>query len=151
MTYVKTQSGAMHCHRASNVRVFSGLLLLLTAITLLWTSQANAQLAGKGEIKGVVTDPTGAVVPGAIVTATSVTQGTKFTRTTSNSGDFDLPALNADIYRVTVTAKGFQTLNQEDVHVNALEVADLKLSLTLGSESQSVDVSAAPPALETSN
>ena len=41
---------------------------------------ANAQLAGKGEIKGVVTDATGAVVPGATVTATSTTQGTKFTR-----------------------------------------------------------------------
>jgi hypothetical protein len=151
MTYAKTQSGAAHCRRASNVRVFSGLLLLLTAITLLWTSQANAQLAGKGEIKGVVTDSTGAVVPGAVVTATSTSQGTKFSRTTSNSGEFDLSPLNNDIYTVTVTGKGFQTLNQENVHVNALEVVDLKLTLTIGSESQSVDVSTAPPQLETSN
>src|SRR6266481_3668675 len=100
----------------SNVRAFSGLLLLLTAVVLLLNSSASAQLSGKGEIKGVVTDSSGAVVPDATVTATSTTQGTKFTRTTSSSGDFDLTPLNPDVYRITVTAKGFQTLNQENVH-----------------------------------
>jgi hypothetical protein len=137
-------------HRGA-IRGFSGFLALLIAIVLLWSSAANAQLSGKGEIKGVVTDSSGAVVPGAVVTATSATQGTKLSRTTSNSGDFDLSPLNPDIYSVTVTASGFQTLNQENVHVNALEVSDLKLVLTIGSESQSIDVSAAPPQLETSN
>jgi len=134
----------------SNVRVFSGLLLLLTVIVL-WSSSAGAQLSGKGEIKGVVTDSTGAVVPNATVTATSTAQGTKLTRTTSGNGDFDLSPLNPDIYRVTVTAQGFQTVTQENVHVNALEISDLKVVLPIGSETQSIDVSAAPPQLETSN
>ena len=61
------------------------------------------------------------VPPEATVTATSTTQGTKFTRATSSSGDFDLTALNPDIYTVTVTRPGFQTVTQENVHVNALE------------------------------
>jgi hypothetical protein len=135
----------------SNIRVFSGLLVVLTAIVVLGSASASAQLSGKGEIKGVVTDSSGAVVPGATVTATSTTQGTTFTRTTSNSGDFDLTPLNPDVYNLTITAKGFQTLNQQDVHVNALEVSDLKLTLTIGSETESVNVSAAPPQLETSN
>jgi hypothetical protein len=135
----------------SEVRVLSGLLVLLAAVVLLWSSSASAQLSGKGEIKGVVTDSSGAMVPGAVVTATSTTQGSTLSRTTSNSGDFDLTPLNPDIYTVTVTAKGFQTLTQQDVHVNALEVADLKLALTVGAESQSINVSAAPPQLETSN
>ncbi len=134
-----------------NDRVFTRLLLVLTAVALLWGSTANAQLAGKGEIKGSVTDSTGAVVPGATVTATSTTTGTKFTRTTSDAGEFDLSPLNNDIYTVTTTAKGFQTLTQENVHVNALEVEDLKITLTVGSETQTVDVSTAPPQLETSN
>jgi hypothetical protein len=133
------------------VRVFSGLLLLLTAFVLLSTATASAQLSGKGEIKGVVTDSSGAVIPGAVVTATSTTTGTRSTRTTSNSGDFDITPLDPGIYSVAITAKGFEKLTQEDVHVNALEVADLKLALTIGSENQSVEVSAAPPALETSN
>src|SRR5437868_5331771 len=111
--------------RGMIVRVFTGFLLVFAAIVLLSSSPANAQLSGKGEIKGVVTDSTGAVVPDATVTATSTTQGTKFTRNTSNSGDFDLTALNPDIYSVTVTRQGFQTVTQQNVHVNALEIAFL--------------------------
>jgi len=151
MTFSKIQRQATLRRGTSSIPVFSGLLLLLTAIVLLWSASATAQLAGKGEIKGTVTDSTGAVIPGAVVTATATSTGVAVTRTTSNAGEFDLTPLNNDIYRVTVTAKGFQTLTQENVHVNALEVSDLKLTLTIGSESQSVDVSAAPPQLETSN
>jgi Carboxypeptidase regulatory-like domain len=151
MTLNKIQRQATLRRGAFNIRAFSGLLALLTAIVLLWSSAANAQLSGKGEIKGVVTDSTGAVVPGALVTAISTTQGTRLSHTSSNAGDFDLSPLNPDIYRVTVSAKGFETVTQEDVHVNALEVSDLKITLTVGAESQSIDVSTAPPALETSN
>jgi hypothetical protein len=135
----------------SIVRVFPGFLLLLTAIVLLSSSPASAQLSGKGEIKGTVVDSSGAVVPDASVTATSTTQGTKFTRNTSSSGDFDLTALNPDIYAVTVTRSGFQTVTHNNVHVNALEIADIKITLPVGSETQTVEVSAAPPQLETSN
>jgi Carboxypeptidase regulatory-like domain len=151
MKFIKIERQFTPRRTSLPARAFYGLLLLLTTVVLLCSPSAKAQLAGKGEIKGVVTDATGAVVPGATVTATSTTQGTKFTRTTSSSGDFDIPALNPDVYRVSVTANGFQNLNQEDVHVNALEVADLKLILTIGSESQTVDVSATPPQLEISN
>src|SRR5271170_5403482 len=136
MTFTRIQKQATLRRGSANSRVFSGLLVLLTAMVSLWTLAAKAQLTGKGEIKGVVSDSSGAVVPGAVVTATSATQGTKFSRTTSNSGDYDLSPLNPDIYKVTVTAKGFQTLTQENVHVNALEVSDLSLSLTVGAESQ---------------
>jgi hypothetical protein len=151
MTFNKIQRQATLRRGTSYLRVFSGALVLLTATLLLCSTSANAQLAGKGEIKGVVTDSSGAVVPGAVITATSTTQGTKVSRTTSSSGDFDISPLNPDIYIVTITAKGFETLSQQDVHVNALEVADLKLTLTVGSESQSINVSTAPPQLETSN
>ncbi|MGD0442666.1 MAG: TonB-dependent receptor [Edaphobacter sp.] len=150
MTSKKIQTPPPVRRGTLNVRVFSVLFAFLITIALLCNS-ANAQLAGKGEIKGVVTDPSGAVVPGAVVTATSTSTGVKLTRTSSSSGDFDLTPLNPDIYTVTITAKGFETLTQQDVHVNALEVSDLKMSLTVGSESQSVNVSTAPPALETSN
>ncbi len=151
MTFNKIQRQATLRRGTSNFRVFSGLFVLLTAMMLLWSSSASAQLAGKGEIKGTVTDSTGAVVPGATVTATSTTQGTKLARTTSNAGEFDLSPLDAGIYTVSVTGKGFQSLTQENVHVNSLEVVDLRLALTVGSETQTVDVSTAPPQLETSN
>src|SRR5271168_5049657 len=144
MTFSKISKQAAVRREASNVLGFSRFLLLLTAVVLLWSAPASAQLAGKGEIKGQITDTSGAVVPGAIVTATSTTQGTKLVRTTSNAGEFDLSPLDAGIYTVTVTGKGFQSLTQENVHVNSLEVVDLKLTLTVGSETQTVDVSTAP-------
>jgi hypothetical protein len=150
MTLHSIQKHATVRRGTSAVRVLSGLLLLLV-ILLLSSSPVKAQLAGKGEIKGTVTDSSGAVIPNAIVTATSSTTGTKFSRTTSSAGEFDLSPLNNDIYTVSITAKGFQSLTQENVHVNALEVEDLKLILTVGSETQTISVSTAPPQLETSN
>jgi Carboxypeptidase regulatory-like domain/TonB-dependent Receptor Plug Domain len=151
MTLSKLQKRTALRFGTCRVRVNSGFLIFFIAVVLLCNPSAHAQLSGKGEIKGVVTDSSGAVVSGATVTATSTTQGTKLIRTTSSSGDFDLTPLNPDIYRIVVTANGFRTLTQENVQVNALEVSNLKLALTIGSESQSIDVSAAPPALETSN
>src|SRR6202000_2473165 len=109
MTSKKTKPRARLAREPSNLREFAGFLLLLTATILLvltGTNSANAQLAGKGEIKGVVTDSTGAVIPRAVAPPTSTTQGTKISRTTSSSGDFDISPLNPDIYVVTATAKG---------------------------------------------
>src|ERR1700743_1455160 len=108
MTFNKIQSQTTLRRGTSSFRAFSGFFLLLAACVLLCSFPASAQLAGKGEIKGIVIDSTRAVIPGAVVTATSTTQGTKITRTTSSSGDFDLTPLNPDIYIVTVVAKGFE-------------------------------------------
>jgi hypothetical protein len=138
--------------RERNVQpLLSCLFVLFAALFLLTASPAGAQLAGKGEIKGTVTDPSGAVVPGATVTATSTTRGTKTAVKSSSSGLYDISPLDPDIYTVTATAQGFSTTNQENVHVNALEIADVPISMKLGAESETVTVSSAPPQLETSN
>jgi Carboxypeptidase regulatory-like domain/TonB dependent receptor len=131
-------------------QLLPSLLVLLAAI-LLCGFPASAQLAGKGEIKGTVTDPSGAVIPDATVIATSTSRGIKLTTKSSASGDFSVSPLDPDIYTLTVSASGLSTTTQENIHVNALEVANVNISLRLGSESQTVTVSAAPPALETSN
>jgi hypothetical protein len=130
---------------------FSKSLLLFVALVLLFSSPAFAQLSGEGEITGTVTDPTGAVVPGAMVVATSTTRGTKVTSKTTSAGDYTLSPLGADTYTVTVSAKGFKTTTQQNIVVNALEIASVNVGLNLGSESESVTVSEAPPQLETSN
>lgn len=112
---------------------------------------ARAQLAGKGEIKGRVTDPSGAVVPNATVTATETTTGIVTTRTSSSSGDYDVTPLDPGVYTVSVTAQGFQKQTQSNVHVNALEIADYNPVMTVGSATQEITVDTAPPQLETSN
>ena len=131
-------------------RLFS-LFIVVIAVALFSTSVATAQLAGKGAIKGLVTDPTGAAIPNATVIATSTTRGIKVSGVSNAAGEYTVSPLDNDIYTLTVSAPGFKSTTQQNVHVNALEVADVPVSLAVGSSTETVNVDAAPPQLETSN
>jgi hypothetical protein len=108
-----------------------------------------AQTAGEGAIRGTVADPSGAVVSGATVTAINTASGTHYSRTTSSDGLYVISPVLPGKYTVTVTASGFQSFKQENLTVNALTVTPLDIQLTLGSQTQQVTVTAAPPALQT--
>jgi Carboxypeptidase regulatory-like domain/TonB dependent receptor len=125
--------------------------IALLAIVAFFASSATAQLAGKGAIKGVVTDPSGAVIPNATVIATSPARGVNVTGVSNDSGEYTVSPLDPDIYTLTVSAPGFKSTTQQNVHVNALEVADVPVALTVGASTETVTVDAAPPQLETSN
>jgi len=127
------------------------MFVLFAAFALLFGPSAFAQLSGKGEITGRVTDPSGAVVPGATVVAKSTTRGTTVTTNTTSAGDYTLSPLDADTYTITVTAKSFKTTTQDNVVVNALEVETANIGLTLGTESETVTVTEAPEQLQTSS
>jgi hypothetical protein len=134
-----------------SVRLFSGVLAILLVLAGLLGGVASAQLAGKGEVKGTVKDPTGAVVANATVTATNVATGVSLTRTSTATGEYDLSPLDAGVYMMTVTATGFQKLSQTNMQVNAMEVQDYDPELTVGASSDTVTVTSLPPQLETSN
>ncbi|HKO18265.1 MAG TPA: carboxypeptidase-like regulatory domain-containing protein, partial [Acidobacteriaceae bacterium] len=138
-------------NRSSSTRGFYISFLLLLCALFAGSGVARAQLAGKGELKGTVTDPSGAVVPNATVTAVQTTTGQAISRTTNSSGIYDISPLDPGIYTVTIEAQGFRKQTQADVHVNALEIADYSPALTLGSSTETVTVTSAPPQLETSN
>ena len=127
------------------------IFLFLSGITLINSAMLFAQVVGSGVIQGTVLDATGAVIPGATVTGTNVATGLATVRTTTEAGFYVLSPLPPGEYKVAVTAKGFEELLQEHVVVNALDVVGLNLTLTVGSSTQEVTVSAAPPNLETSN
>ncbi|HWB32216.1 MAG TPA: TonB-dependent receptor [Acidobacteriaceae bacterium] len=112
---------------------------------------ARAQLSGAGSISGVVTDATGATVGEAAVTATNVATGVKTTRTTSSSGYYVLSPIVPGTYNVSVAARGFKTMTQDNVTVDALQVVGLNMVLQLGAVSETVVVNTAPPALDTAN
>jgi hypothetical protein len=134
-------------------RLLKASTLLLCALAFLFSASitASAQLSGKGSITGTVTDPTGAVVPGAVITATNTATGIATTQTSSSAGDFTMPTLDAGVYVITVKASGFETITQKDVHINALEAFSYSPKLTIGTTDQNITVDTAPPALETSN
>lgn len=143
--YVALQKTHGVLNRASWLACFAASLMLLCA------GLADAQLAGKGAISGTVTDNTGAVIPGATVTATNNATGISTTTTTTGSGLYVFDNLDPGVYTVTVTAKGFETLTQKGIHVNGTQTQTYNPSLPVGAATVAVTVTATPPLLQTSN
>jgi hypothetical protein len=120
-------------------------------LSVLGAATAIAQIGGTGSLQGTVTDPTGAVIPGATVTATNDATNAKFTQQSSSAGFYSIAALPPGTYTLTVTAPGFQKLSQQHVSIDALAVLTVNPALTVGGGDSIVTVTEAPPQLETSN
>jgi hypothetical protein len=108
--------------------------------------------SGTGQIKGVVVDPTGAVVPGAAVTVISLDNG--FTRTTvsETDGSFLIPLLDPQHYRLQVVAPNFKKLERGPITVQVTETADVgRIPLTIGEQSETITVSSREELLNTEN
>jgi hypothetical protein len=97
-----------------------------------------------------VTDPTGATIPGAEISAKNATTEDTFTAKTGNEGDYLLRNLPAGFYVVQFSAPGFQTYAITNVPVRSSNVTRLDGRLNVGSVSQTVTVEAAPVVLQTS-
>jgi hypothetical protein len=103
----------------------------------------------RGAINGTVTDPSGALVSDAQVTATEKSTGVVHTTVTTSGGEFSFQDINPGAYVVSVVAKGFQKLNVENVTVTAGQVYTVPAKLTMGQESATIDVAAAPLEIDT--
>jgi len=110
-----------------------------------------AQVGGSGTITGTVTDPGGAVVPGAKVVATNVATGVETSRQSNDAGLFVITPLPPGEYKVTVKVTGFQTLVQEKIIVDAISTVSVNLILKVGSVNETITVESAPPQLDTSD
>jgi len=113
--------------------------LPLLALLLLWASPAYGQ-SDRGNITGTVTDPTGAVVAGAKVTARNLNSGEVRETTTSDEGNYTLPELRADPYSVTVEAPGFKTSTFERVQVAVQVTRSLDVQLEIGAVADVVTI-----------
>lgn len=137
-------------HRALHKRALA-LCCLMFFASLMLRDRAFAQIGGTGSLQGTVADPSGAVVAGATVAATNVATNATTTQQSSSSGFYSLAALPPGTYSITVTAQGFQKLTQQNIVVDALAVATVNLTMTVGSANEVVTVTEAPPQIETSN
>lgn len=116
------------------------VLIILACVGLTALASTSARAQAFGTISGTITDPSGAAVPGATVTA--VEPGTGFTRTihADASGHYVIPNLRPTRYDLTVEAKGFRQFTQQGVVLLANQAATVNIQLQLGAAVQSVSV-----------
>jgi hypothetical protein len=128
------------------------VVFFLSAFVLfLSVTSMRSQTTGQGALEGSVLDATGSVIPNAIVTATNQASGVASVRKSSGAGLYNVTPLLPGVYTVTATAPGFQTLKQENIEVNGLTTTGLNLTLQVGSASDSVTVTTAPPLMQTTS
>jgi outer membrane receptor protein involved in Fe transport len=115
---------------------------------LMLAGPLSAQNTNTGEIKGIVTDPTGAVVQNVTVTITNVQTGLATTTKTNGSGLYDVPSLLPGNYAINFRATGFEDLERQGI-VLEVETIGIDATLLVGSTSQQVTVTAQAPLIET--
>ena len=102
----------------------------------------------RGTFNGTVTDPTGAVVPGATVKVLHVATGVETTVQTTSAGVYRMPYLPPGVYKLSASSAGFKTAVRENVNLAVAQTLTLDFSLEVGAVSDQVTVSADPPLLE---
>jgi hypothetical protein len=124
-------------------------LILTVCILLLLQPAFLGQASYQAQIRGVVSDATGAVVPNATVTITEVGTNVSRTAKTESSGDYILPALRPSTYIVKAAAPGFQTVEQKGVVLAVDQETSLNFTLHPAGTSTLVQVTEAAPLLDT--
>jgi hypothetical protein len=125
------------------------LLPLLSLIFCLSSANYSFAQIDKGTIAGTVKDAQGSVVPGAKVTVTRTDTRQERSLVTDSSGSYTAELLTAGTYSVAAEAPGFTKTELTAVQLAVYQVLRLDIELKVGSASQTVEVSAAPPMLST--
>jgi hypothetical protein len=124
------------------------LVLVLLGVFAL-SCPLPAQISGTGAIFGTVRDPSGAVVPGAAITATNLATGLTRNVVSSAGGEYTIQLLQAGRYRLDVAKAGFATADFPDVVVNVTQVTTVNPTLTVSSRPETVTVQANAVQLQT--
>jgi Carboxypeptidase regulatory-like domain len=123
--------------------------VLLVASLALSSSRLIGQARTEGQLSGKVADPSGAAVAGVNLTLNQAATGINVTATSTGSGEYVFATVLPGTYKLTVAAKGFSEAVYDDVHVYTGRTTNLDLTLRVGSESQTVNVSGVSEVLET--
>jgi len=101
------------------------------------------------KITGTITDASGAVVAGAEVTARESSRGTIYPTKTNAAGVYYLSPLPVGQYVLKIVAPGFSSSERAAIHLDQAQTARVDIALTVGQASQTVEVTGAPPLLQT--
>ncbi|HMI50376.1 MAG TPA: TonB-dependent receptor [Candidatus Saccharimonadales bacterium] len=121
---------------------------LVLGLVLVMTHNAFAQ-STSGAFRGTVTDPSGAAIVGAEVTARNEATGVAQQISTDENGGFFLGHLTPGVYTVSVTMQGFKVLSRPGLELLVDQQINLNLALTIGTSSETVTVTSSTPVLQT--
>src|SRR5262245_558527 len=119
-------------------------ILLVSA----FASAAQAQF--RSAIEGAVTDPSGGIVSEAQVTLVNTETGVSQTAKTNSAGSYSFPTLPPGKYMITVSAKGFSSVKQENITLGASETRTISLALKVGDVSETITVTSEPAPVQNS-
>src|SRR6185295_8237920 len=125
-------------------RSLAVLLLLHMPLGYAALAQVNA-----ASLTGLITDTTGAVVPGATITATNTATNVEQTTKSDSSGYFTFPSLPIGVYQFTVEMQGFKKSIRNGVALQVGQKARIDFALEIGQVSESVSVNSSAPLLTT--
>ena len=120
---------------------YLNLIPLLLLFVLCLSSPAFAQ-SDSGSINGLVTDPGGAVIPNAIVTATDLGTSVVVTTKSGSKGEYSFSTLRASHYKITVSANGFKDTIVPDIELHTQDKLAQNVKLDIGAASDSVTLTA---------
>ncbi len=116
--------------------IFGLLTSFLLAVVMVTAQQTT------GNVRGIVKDPSGAIIPNAKVTITSKVTGNSTTITSNDDGEFRFGNLIAGEYQIAIEAPSFKKLNLSDVRVTLNQTTDVPATLQVGVQTESVEISA---------
>src|SRR6185437_10592873 len=127
---------------------FARLLVLSLASLAVSVPLFAQETVNSASVSGVVTDPTGALVVGASVTARQTETSLISTSTTDNQGRFRFPYLKVGPYEIKIQRQGFSDASRS-VNLTVGAAFELAIPLSLGSAQETVSVSTEPALVET--
>src|ERR1700675_995986 len=122
--------------------------ILLTAFILLFPGFVSAQI-DTGSVVGIVSDPSGAAIPGATVTLSNEASGVSRSVTTNGDGEYQFAAVIPGTYSVQANAQNFESAISTHVEVDVQSRPAINFTLKVGASSQVVEVSSITPVLQT--
>ena len=135
-----------------NIWAFRFLAGLLAAAMVLFLGAPVAQADNVyASLHGVVTDPTGAVIAGAEVTATNTQTGVKTTVTSKETGIYDFAQLAVGPYSVSASKQGFKGYKSTEFTLTVNQTFDLPIRLQVGNVTETVEVKADAVQVETTS
>ena len=142
-------------HQASEagliIRILQHFVILPVVVLALLTCATGYGQVERASITGTVTDSSGGVIPGATVKVIDEATNTTITLQSDSAGLYTARNLNPGSYTITVEKSGFTKRVTKGFAVQVSQAARLDVALTVGSVSQTVEVTGAPPMMQTEN